>query len=567
MPITHMPPFDPTPDMTTSSRFGARPVATIADAVADALDWPRSRPARLLHGEHAQLGAQLVLCTSDGALGGLDGSPEAIALMAVPPQAGYGRGSGRRAYDPFVGASDDVASWQRAQRAVLDAALPIAGGRGGVDERLAAMLGIVPLSGTGELSPIRPVVRDVAKFVGYVPTDALDDATDAVFGAGAGHIGAYDMCSWATIGTGTFRGGEGTKPAVGVPGVLERVEETRFEVVVPTHLVEAVVRAYAAAHPYEEPAYDVLDMRLPAAVGFGRLGRLGTGGGGAVWTALGKIDRDLVVHGRVDDVSSGSTCAVHTGAVRDVLRELLEQRDLRMVVAASASDAEIDVLVSRGIALLLMNRSQAVGTFATEIAGQLTRALTLPVTVAETLHFPREAVPATAPLSGSNEAGTSAPTPDAPDVFAEQTPHPTAQSNADTETGTWRLHFDGGSRGNPGPAAYGWVLYDPDGNEAYVDGVRCGNTTNNVAEWTGLLRGLEHAADVGVRRLAVRGDSELVIKQVTGVYRVKNAALKTIADEVATVVRRFERVDFKHVYRTDNARADELANEAMDGLR
>lgn len=94
-----------------------------------------------------------------------------------------------------------------------------------------------------------------------------------------------------------------------------------------------------------------------------------------------------------------------------------------------------------------------------------------------------------------------------------------------------------------------------------------GTATNNVAEWTGLLKGLEHALSRGITALDVRGDSELVVKQVTGRYKVKNAALKPLADEVATLLRRFERIDVQHVYRAENARADAVANEAMDGLR
>ncbi|MCW2974160.1 MAG: ribonuclease HI/probable phosphoglycerate mutase [Thermoleophilia bacterium] len=539
-------------------RFGARPVATIVDALADALEWPRSRPARLLAGDRAQLGASLVLCSSDGALIGLDGGSQQVAVFAVPPTEGAARGSGRRGYDPFVGAADDVTSWKRADQVVLDAALLLGGGRGGVDERLAALVGLVPVAGEALLAPIRAVQRDTQKFVGYVPTDAFEAVSNAVFAAGAGTIGAYDMCSWSTVGTGSFRGGEGTNPAVGVRGELERTEETRFEVVAPAYLVPAVVRAYAAAHPYEEPAFDVLDMRLPSTVGFGRVGRLGPAGGGEVWNVLGALDPELTAHGRADHAVANALVALHTGAVRDVLVQLLALDGLALVVACSASDAEIDLLAERGIALLLIERSRAVEAVATDVAGMLTRRLDLPVTVAESLHFP------------TPELEHSAPTePAAPDVFTQSNAAAAhgSPANADTATGTWRLHFDGGSRGNPGPAAYGWVLYDPEGNEAYVDGVRVGRATNNVAEWTGLLRGMEHAASVGVKRLAVRGDSELVIKQITGVYKIKAPDLKPIAAQVKAVIPQFEHVDFAHVYRADNARPDELANEAMDGTR
>ncbi|MBC7460892.1 MAG: hypothetical protein H7287_05985, partial [Thermoleophilia bacterium] len=407
-------------------RFGARPVVTIIAALADALDWPRSRPARLLAGDRAQLAASLVLCSSDAALIGLDAGAQQAAVLAVPPTEGGTRGAGRRAYDPFVGDDDDVASWKRTDQAVLDASLLLAGGRGGIDERLAAAIGLVPVAGEDVLAPIRAVERDVQKFVGYVPTDSFEAVATAVFAAGAGTIGAYDMCCWSTVGTGSFRGGEGTNPTVGVRGELERTEETRFEVVAPTRLVAGIVRAYVAAHPYEEPAFDVLDMRLPAAVGFGRLGRLGSGGGGEAWNVLGALDPELTAHGRADHAVASALVALHTGAVRDVLPQLLELDDLALVVACTASDAEIDLLAERGTALLLIERSRAVEAVATDIAGMLTRRLDLPVTVAEPLHFPVQAPAA---------ARSSPP--------------------ADPAAGTWRLQFDGGSRGEPGPPAYG----------------------------------------------------------------------------------------------------------------
>ena len=95
------------------------------------------------------------------------------------------------------------------------------------------------------------------KLVWFVPVAATDATRDAVFAAGAGHIGGYDRCSFVSEGTGTFRGGEGTSPAVGAVGVEERVAECRVETVVPARRVAAVVEALVAAHPYEEVAYDV----------------------------------------------------------------------------------------------------------------------------------------------------------------------------------------------------------------------------------------------------------------------------------------------------------------------
>jgi hypothetical protein len=95
------------------------------------------------------------------------------------------------------------------------------------------------------------------KLVWFVPEEALDATRDAVFSAGAGRIGDYERCSWYTVGTGTFRGGDGTAPAVGEPGREERTTEVRVETVVPAERLDEVMAALRAAHPYEEVAFDV----------------------------------------------------------------------------------------------------------------------------------------------------------------------------------------------------------------------------------------------------------------------------------------------------------------------
>ena len=98
------------------------------------------------------------------------------------------------------------------------------------------------------------------KLVWFVPEEALDATRDAVFAAGAGRIGDYERCSWYTAGTGTFLGGEGTEPTIGEAGREQRTPELRVETVVPGARVEAVVAALAAAHPYEEVAYDLYPL-------------------------------------------------------------------------------------------------------------------------------------------------------------------------------------------------------------------------------------------------------------------------------------------------------------------
>jgi hypothetical protein len=95
------------------------------------------------------------------------------------------------------------------------------------------------------------------KLVWFVPREALEATREAVFAAGAGRVGKYERCSWYAAGTGTFFGGEGTSPAIGEPGREQRVSELRVETVVPEERLAAVVASLKAAHPYEEPAYDV----------------------------------------------------------------------------------------------------------------------------------------------------------------------------------------------------------------------------------------------------------------------------------------------------------------------
>ena len=129
------------------------------------------------------------------------------------------------------------------------------------------------------------------------------------------------------------------------------------------------------------------------------------------------------------------------------------------------------------------------------------------------------------------------------------------------------LFADGGSRGNPGPAASGAVLFGEDGQVLREVGTYLGVSTNNVAEWTGLLTGLEAALDLGVDDLAVRLDSELVVKQISGAYRVKHAGLIPLHAKAKVLLRKFAHVDVQHVRRKQNAAADALVNQVLDAHR
>jgi ribonuclease HI len=126
------------------------------------------------------------------------------------------------------------------------------------------------------------------------------------------------------------------------------------------------------------------------------------------------------------------------------------------------------------------------------------------------------------------------------------------------------VHVDGGSRGNPGPAAIGVVVSTPDG--AVLDEVAetIGIATNNVAEYRAVLRGIERAAALGASELELVNDSELVAKQLTGAYKVKHPAMKPLYDEAIAALRGFAKWRIRSVPRAQNAHADRLVNRALD---
>ena len=126
------------------------------------------------------------------------------------------------------------------------------------------------------------------------------------------------------------------------------------------------------------------------------------------------------------------------------------------------------------------------------------------------------------------------------------------------------LSTDGGSRGNPGPAAYAYVLEAEDGTVLAAHGEAIGVATNNVAEYSALVAGLEKAIEVGVSELEVISDSELMVKQMRGEYRVKNEALRDLSAQASRLAREVGSVSYKAVRREQNKLADQLVNEALD---
>ena len=126
------------------------------------------------------------------------------------------------------------------------------------------------------------------------------------------------------------------------------------------------------------------------------------------------------------------------------------------------------------------------------------------------------------------------------------------------------VHVDGGARGNPGPAAIGVVISKPDGELVDELGEPIGAATNNVAEYRALLRGVEQAAALGAREVELVNDSELIARQLTGAYKVKHPAMKPLFEEAVAALRAFDSWTITTVPRAENARADELVNQALD---
>jgi ribonuclease HI len=126
------------------------------------------------------------------------------------------------------------------------------------------------------------------------------------------------------------------------------------------------------------------------------------------------------------------------------------------------------------------------------------------------------------------------------------------------------VHVDGGARGNPGPAAIGIVVSDPSGEVVTTFSDTIGETTNNVAEYRALLRGLELAAAHGAAEVQVINDSELVARQLTGVYKVKHAAMQELHRQAVALLQGFDSWSIESVPRAQNAEADSLVNQALD---
>jgi dinuclear metal center YbgI/SA1388 family protein len=493
-------------------------------------------------------------------------------------------------FDPLERLSDDTEAGRLALRAAREGVAVIAAhtsldkARGGMADIIGELLGLEALQ------PLQPAAADVLKLVGFVPEDDADLVRKALFASGAGVIGEYEHCSWSVGGQGTFFGGEETRPVAGVAGRDEKVSELRLEVVFPRRLRRRVVGAYIAAHPYEEPAFDIVQLENEvASLGLGRLGALPAP---ATLAALAaevaavlrlpsvRYEGDAGREVRRVAVLPGSGAEAIARGVAQVA-DVLITGDVKYHEARAAQaqglaliDAPHGVTEQEGVLRWAERLADALGasadvqTFRNPSVAVWTDSAAGVASVVESVgaEYEREE------LEEPDVALSAAPTPgDVPAPAPPQAPaaeRPPAPPegvhavNRDDER--YHLYTDGGARGNPGPAGIGARLMTAGGDVVEDLAASIGHATNNVAEYQALIAGLEIALDRRVERLDVFLDSELVVKQVNGQYKVKDAGLKPLHRQACLLLSKFHEVDVRHVRREQNSAADALVNQAID---
>jgi len=411
--------------------------------------------------------------------------------------------------------------------------------RGGLAELAGDALGLVGMV------PLKRACAGWYKLIGFVPQTAVESVASAVFASGAGTIGNYRDCAFSAAGSGWFTPGAGSLPTVGRIGEPKRTPEARWETVVPRERLAAAISAFVAAHPYEEPAFDVYPVEdVLANVGLGRVGELPaplaietlavraaeTFGLSALrWTGDGRrvVRRVGVVPG------SGHSLIDEAAEVCEVL------------VTGDLGYHDADKAAEVGVSLIDVPH----GDFEWWALRRWTAAVTHVFEEAELTVAVSKAWNSPWNYCRGAEAGRDAgPCCGGRGIVASQV----------------RIWIDGGSRGNPGPSAIGVVVEDPGGNILDTASRAIGTATNNVAEYRALLAGLEMVERMGAREVEVASDSELLVKQMRGEYKVKNEGLKPLYAEARRRADGFSRFAIRHVEREQNVRADALVNRALD---
>ena len=410
----------------------------------------------------------------------------------------------------------------------------------------AAAGGLADIAGEGlgllDMEPLEPAPAGWLKLVGFVPREAVEAVAATVFAVGAGGIGNYRECAFAAEGTGWFTPDRGSNPTIGAESHPERTPEVRWETVVPRNRLGAAVRAFVSAHPYEEPALDVYPVEdILTRLGLGRVGRLAAP---LSVEALAGLVRETFEVSDVSWCGDGgrmvSRVAVVPGSGRSLLEAAAEVCDV--LVTGDLGYHEAERALERGLSLIDVPHGgfewwafkRWAGLLGAELASAGVR-----LTLSERWRPAWERIPGGACRDKDEQA-------------------------EEPVVGRVRLWIDGGSRGNPGLSAIGVVVEDDQGRELETVGKVIGQATNNVAEYRALIVGLELARGLGAADVEVRSDSELLVRQMTGEYKVKNEGLKPLHGEARALAAGFDRFSIAHVERELNRRADALVNRALD---
>ncbi len=423
----------------------------------------------------------------------------------------------------------------------------------------AAPGGLADIAGEAlELGDMQPIQRASAgwyKFVGFMPPDSAEEVAAAVFAAGAGSIGEYRECGFAADGTGWFTPEPTARPHIGEPTLRQRIPEVRWETVIPQERLGAVIAAYVAAHPYEEPAFDVYPVHdVVLRAGLGRVGTLTRPA--TVAELARRVGETFDVHGCGWSGESDRTVS-RVGVLPGSGRSLIE-----------VAGASCEVLITGDLGYHDAERAQEMGLSLITVPHGEVEWWALRRWTDTMLRDQLEKGGVTVSISREWRSPWSGPAPGDParsDGAVKGGGSPGETLSEMLGGLRVRLRIDGGSRGNPGPSAIGVVLEDDMGRVLDTVSQAIGVATNNVAEYRALLTGLELAERARAREVEVLSDSELLVRQMRGEYRVKNEGLKQLYDEANRRVGAFDEVVLRHVSREDNTQADELVNQALDG--
>lgn len=444
-------------------------------------------------------------------------------------------------FQPLSAVSDASASGRLAQRAAA-AGIAIVAAHTNLDAAPGGLADV--MAGLIDLSAVETIAAQsrgtLFKLVVFVPPGDLDAVREALFAAGAGRIGDYRHCSWYAGGTGTFQPLQGAHPTVGRVGNDEAVEEVRLETLVDGDDLEPAVAAMLTAHSYEEPAYDIYPLvTLKQGAPAGRVGTL------PVAAEAESLAREIAT-------AFGSPQLRFTDPGR-LLR--------RIAVVPGSGAGFISTLVGKADALVTgdfkyhdSQQAAAAGIGLIELPHDISEAVALRKWLPR---LERELAGTGVRLRMSSVATNAWETATAENVGA-----PILEKTM--ASGIYRLHVDGGARGNPGPAAIGAVLFDDDDGKVAELSETIGKATNNVAEYQALIAGVGLAVSRGVTSLDVFSDSELIIKQLQGSYKVKNEGLKPLHARALSVLSGLESYRLFAVPREENAHADALVNQALD---